>query len=78
MGEIIHTDLKQERQAKKKGLEGTLGIISIAGFLFSVLFLSGITGNVIGLTETNNIFGLIFVLIGLTAGGIYLYLKKKH
>jgi len=63
---------------KHRGLEGTLGIISIAGFLFSILFLSGITGNVIGTTETKNIFGLILIIIGLTTGGIYLYLKKKH
>ncbi len=71
-------DLRKEVRTQESGLEGTLGIISIAGFLFSLLFFSGVTGNVIGATETNNILGLIFILIGFTFGGIYLYLKKKH
>lgn len=68
---------KKDKFILKKGLEGTLGIISIAGFLFSILFLSRITGNVIGATETKNIIGIISILIGLTTGGIYLYLKKS-
>jgi hypothetical protein len=76
-GREIGERIRAEREAKQKGLEGTLGIISIAGFLFSILFLSGITGNVIGATETKSLIGIISVLIGLTFGGIYLYLKKK-
>jgi len=60
----------------KKRSHSSLAIISIAGFLFSILFPSGITGNVIGATQTANIIGIISILIGLTFGGIYLYLKK--
>jgi len=73
---------KKDKFVLRRSLEGkverALGIISLTGFLFSILFLSGITGNVIGATETKSLIGLISILIGLTTGGIYLYLKKKH
>ncbi|MBU3913683.1 MAG: hypothetical protein KKE50_06340 [Nanoarchaeota archaeon] len=78
IGKEAGEELRAERQAKRKGIEDTLGIISVAGFLFSVLSFSGITGNVIGLTETNSLIGIISILIGLTFGGIYFHLKRKH
>lgn len=76
-GRELGEQIKAEREAKKKGLEGTLGIISIAGFLFSILFLSGITGNVIGATETKSLIGIISILIGLIAGFFYIKIRKK-
>lgn len=68
---------KEIREAKKKGLEGTIGIISIAGFLFSVLFFSGITGNVIGsLNQTSsNVIGAVLFLVGIA--GAFLYFKRR-
>jgi hypothetical protein len=68
---------KELKPRESSSLNVAFGIISIIGFLFSILSFSGITGNVIGATETNSIIGTISVLIGLTFGGIYLYLKKK-
>lgn len=78
IGEMVGEELRAEREAKRKGIESTLGIISIAGFLFSIFSFSGITGNVIGINQSINIIKIISILIGLIFGGIYLYLKKNH
>lgn len=77
LGELIHNEIEAKQETKKKGLEGTLGIISIAGFLFSVLFFSGITGNVIGATETKNIIGIISFLVGIVGAFFYFRSRKK-
>lgn len=63
-----------------KGLERTLGIILISGFLFSALFLSSnITGNTIGnLTSlTSNIIGAVLICVSLMVGLYYLKSKRR-
>jgi len=75
LGKEAGEEIRQERQTKRKTLDSTLGIISIAGFLFSVLFLSGITGNVIGNSTTSNIIGVVLFLVGIV--GAFLYFRRR-
>ena len=77
IGKLAGEEIRQGKHRSRELEQRVVLSTSIAGFLFSALFFSGITGNVIGATETKNIIVLISVLIGLTFGGIYLYLKKK-
>ncbi len=77
-GREVGEELRAEQQAKQKGLEGTLGIISLGGFLSSLLFLSSnFTGNAISnLTlKTANIIGVVLFLFGLV--GAFFYFKKR-
>jgi len=55
-----------------------LGIISIGGFVVSLLFLSGITGNVIGVRNIKNLIGIIPFIVGLIAGTLFFWKRKKN
>lgn len=57
-------------------LEKIVGIIFIISIGISLSFLSGITGNIIGINR-NNPYGLILIVISLVCGGIWVFLRKK-
>ncbi len=60
----------------KKKLENLVGAIFLISIIIALLFFSGITGNVVGMTN-NNFYGLIFILVGLVCGGIWIFLEKR-
>jgi len=62
---------------KRTGLENVVGIIFIISITGLLIFISGITGNVIG-TSNNNFYGLLFIFMSLIFGGILIILKKTR
>jgi len=53
------------------------GIISIIGFVISLVFIIGITGGVIGATRAN-VYGLIFIIVPLLIWSILSILRIKR
>lgn len=63
------------RKAKGGGLEKTLGIISIFSLILCLLFLSGITGNIIGFGLSSNFARALFFILGVI--GSYFVFRRK-
>ncbi|MBR9706482.1 M23 family metallopeptidase [Candidatus Pacearchaeota archaeon] len=71
--------LESNAKTDKKGpggLEKITGIVSIISFAASLLFLTGITGNITGVSK-NNFYGSIFTGLGLIFAGFWLFLKNS-
>ncbi len=64
-------------KSKKISLEGIVRTFFGVCFIISFFFLSGITGNVIGVSHNNNSIGLILLFIALICFIFYVILKKK-
>ncbi len=62
-----YNDLEDSKKSPKK----IWLVISILSFVLSILFLSGITGNVIGIEKNVSYFGLVFILVGIFSIVIY-------
>ena len=58
------------------GLEKITGGMFIVSVGIALLFFSGITGNIVGVTN-NGFYGLIFVFMSLVFGGVWIYLRKR-
>ena len=60
----------------RKLLSRIFGMISIASFITSFLFFTGITGSVVGLSR-DNIYALISLAVGLFSGMFWSALQKR-
>ena len=74
--EITTLTYRGKEHQRKKSLENITGLVAIGSLLLSFFSFSGITGNVIGNSETSSA-GLILVAIALLCGGLWVWSRKK-
>lgn len=75
----VHDFERRYKMRKRRGVEESLAVIGVAGFILALFFLStNLTGKVIGNLSTNNstIIGIGLLVIGLVAGFFYLKNRK--